>query len=318
MPARTGGCALLRKVRSERTAQPLARLLSTSRSRVARAVLEVEAYWSARTVSAARALAREGAGGGVGRLTARARRARPQLANGRQTLAGHDTDGSLALPLYSQPPSPPHRSVECSLEARRRQCSPPSWLSLLPESCHLRRSGRLQSSALLQQTARHPSHRPPLCGSASAAQAAAGVLSRDSVAATILLKRAGRARMPPLLTAFSSSFSSTPVRRGGIVLTRSGNPPPLIHIVNVYRCTARWLCRESSKQCLYTHCNAENQMLSSARWMKPVPVPACAETLVLSACPPRSLRAGKRVAVLLQRSCCHPARRRRTLASSND
>jgi len=63
LPERTGGCALLRKVLSERTAQPLAHLLSTSRGRVARAVLEVEAYWSARTVRTARAAAREGAGG---------------------------------------------------------------------------------------------------------------------------------------------------------------------------------------------------------------------------------------------------------------
>jgi hypothetical protein len=109
LPARTGGCALLRKVRSERPAQSLACLLFTSRSRVARAILEVEAYWSARTVSAARAAARERAGGRLGRLTARARHARPLLANGRQTLAGNGTDGSLALPLYSQPPSPLHR-----------------------------------------------------------------------------------------------------------------------------------------------------------------------------------------------------------------
>jgi hypothetical protein len=35
---------------------------------------------------------------------------------------------------------------------------------------------------------------------------------------------------------------------------RSGYPTPLtsVHIVNVHRCTAIWLCRESSKQCLYT------------------------------------------------------------------
>jgi len=63
LPARTGGCALLRKVRSERPAQPLTHSLSASRSRAARAVLEVEAYWSARTVRSARAAAREGAGG---------------------------------------------------------------------------------------------------------------------------------------------------------------------------------------------------------------------------------------------------------------
>ena len=213
LPARTGGCALLRKVRSERPAQPLARLLSTSRSRVARAVLEVEAYWSARTVSTARAAPREKAGGSLGRLTARARRARPQLANGRQALAGHDTDGSLALPLYSQPPSPPHRSMECSLAALRRHCLPPSWLSLLPESGHLRRSGRLQSSALLQQSARRPSHCPPLCGSAPAAQAAAGVLSRDSVAATILLKHAGRERMPLLTASLFFLLHACPQRR---------------------------------------------------------------------------------------------------------
>ena len=153
-PARTGGCALLRKVRSERPAQPLAYLLSTSRSRVARAVLGIEVYWSAHTVSAARVALREGGEGRLGRLTAGARRARQQLANGRQALAGSDTDGSLALPLYSQPPSLPHRPTVCSLAARRRHCLPPSWLSLLLESGHLRRSGRLQSSALLQQTAR--------------------------------------------------------------------------------------------------------------------------------------------------------------------
>ena len=152
-------------------------------------------------MSAARAAAREGAGARRGRLTARARRARPQLANGRQTLAGNDTEGSLALLHYSQPPFPPHRPTVYSLAAQRRRCPPPSWLSMLPESGHLRRSRRLQSSSLLQQTARRPSRRPPPCGSASAAQAAAGVLSRDSVAATILLKHAGRARPPPLLMA---------------------------------------------------------------------------------------------------------------------
>jgi hypothetical protein len=75
---------------------------------------------------------------------------------------------------------------------------------------------------------------------------------------------------------------------------------PHIHIVNIYDCTARWLCTESSKQCLYTHCNAQNQMLTSARWMKPVLVLACAETLVLSTCPPHTAAPG--VAVVLQLS----------------
>jgi hypothetical protein len=225
---------------------------------------------------------REGGEGRLGRLTARARRARPQLANGRQTLAGNDTDGSLALPLYSQPPSPPHRSMGCSLAARHRRCPPPSWLSLLLESGHLRRSGRLQSSAPLQQPVQRPSHRPPPCGSASAAQAAAGVLSRDSFAATILLKRAGRAR-PPLLLRASLFFllHACPQRRLSDYRRQSSIPD--IHLVNVHHCTARWLCREGREHCLYTHCNSLNRMLTSARWMKSVPVPACAETLVLSA-----------------------------------
>ena len=78
-PARTGGCALLRKVRSERPAQPLAYLLSTSRSRVARAVLGIEVYWSAHTVSAARVALREG-GGGRGQAGAPHRRGTPRKA----------------------------------------------------------------------------------------------------------------------------------------------------------------------------------------------------------------------------------------------
>jgi len=265
-------------VRSERPAQPLARLLSTSCSRAARAVLELEAYWSVRTVRTARAAAREGAGGQPWAFTARARRARPQLANGRQTLAGHDTDGSPALPLYSQPTSPPHRPTVRSLAARRRHCLPPSWLSLLPESGHLRRSGRLQSSALLQQTARSPSHCSPPCGSASAAQAAAGVLSRDSAAATIPLKRAGeraRRRCSRLL----SSSCSTPVRKGGF-LTRSGNPPS--HSYRQRQSLHRSLAVQREKQAMPLHkVTAMHRTLTSARWMKPVPVPACAEALVL-------------------------------------
>ena len=152
-------------------------------------------------MSAARVALREGGEGRLGRLIARARRARPQLANGRQAFARSDTDGSLALPLYSQPPSLPHWPTVFRAQLGAGACPPPSWLSLLLESGHLRRSGRLQSSAPLQHPAQRQSYRPPTCGSASAAQAAAGVLSRDSVAATILLKRAGRARPPPLLTA---------------------------------------------------------------------------------------------------------------------
>jgi hypothetical protein len=152
-------------------------------------------------VRTARAAAREGAGGqpwvshrpSAPRKAAVGERAANTFWKRYRRLARASTLLTAALSA-----SPAHCFL---LAAQRRRCPPPSWLSLLLESGHLRRSGRLQSSASLQQSARHPSHRPPPCGSASAAQAAAGVLSRDSVAATILLKRAGRARPPPLLTA---------------------------------------------------------------------------------------------------------------------
>jgi hypothetical protein len=201
LPARTEGCALLRKVRSERPAQPHTHSLSASRSRVARAVLEVEAYWSARTVSAARAAAREGAGGRLGRLTARARRARPQLANGQQALAGHDTVGSLALPLYSQPPFSPHRSIECSLAAGAGNVRHPLGSLCCRRAVTSGEAGDCKAALPYSNqrdarlTARLPAA-PPL-----RPKLQRGMLSRDSVAATTLLKHAGQERMPPLLTA---------------------------------------------------------------------------------------------------------------------
>jgi len=45
-----------------------------------------------------------------------------------------------------------------------------------------------------------PKPRPP-CGSSLRPKLQRGMLSRDSVAATTLLKHAGQERMPPLLTA---------------------------------------------------------------------------------------------------------------------